>query len=441
MKKEVSIVGLGKLGLCLSACFASSGFKVIGIDNDKKVIDALSAGKPLIEEPGLLPLLKRHHAQLGFSCDYTKAIQETDITLLVLPTPSLKNGEFDLQYLKASLISLAGILKSKPKHYHTFVIVSTVSPCSIDGELIPLIEKYSRRKLNLNFGFCYNPAFVALGSCIRDFKEPDLDLIGQSNEKTGAILENIKKDLYKKPPYFARMSITSAEITKISLNSYITMKISFINNLSDICRKIPHANIDHVAKALGQDKRISPFYLNAGLGFGGPCFPRDNKAFGAFAKKYKILPVLAQAVDKINNDHTSIIIQDIFDNLPVNCDTVSVIGLSYKPHTSVIEGSTAIAIIKACLAKKLKVIVYDPQAMPNTYALFGRRITYAASFETCLKASHCWIIASNAPEYNLINKKTFTKPITIIDCWGSMTLPLPSKVKYIVPINPNKNRK
>jgi len=440
MEKKISIVGLGKLGLCLGACLASKGIKITGIDNDKKCVDAIKSGRPLVEEPGLLPLLKRVRPQLDISSDYAQAIQNTDITLLVLPTPSLGNGEFDNRYLKTTLTTLASHLKSSDKAYHTFVIVSTVSPGSIDGQLIPLIEKYSRRNLNSGFGVCYNPAFVALGSVIRDFMGPDLDLVGQSSEKTGSILIDFKKGLYNKAPYCARMSIASAEITKISLNSYITMKISFINTLADICLKIPQANIDHIATALGHDKRISPYYLKAGLSFGGPCFPRDNRAFAAFAKKNKIRPLLAQATDKINNDHTARIVKEIFKNLPAGCDTVSVVGLSYKPRTTVLEGSTGITIVKSCLARHLKVVVYDIQAMPLVRELFGNKIRYASCLAQCLDASHCWVFTSDSPSYNVVHQRPIKKPTTIIDCWGSTRLPVSGKIKYIVPINPKKNK-
>ncbi len=439
LRKELSIIGLGKLGLCLGVCFASKKFNIIGIDNNPKAISALKSGSSHIEEPGLMPLLKKYHPYFTFTSDIAQAIQKTDITFLVLPTPSLKSGDFDLACLKTALISLASTLRLSRKKYHTFVIVSTVSPGAINDHLVPLIEKHSRRKLKKGFGVCYNPAFIALGSVIHDFMQPDLDLIGESDRQTGDIVANVKKELFSPHPFCARMSIASAEITKISLNSYVTMKISFINSLADICQKIPQANIDDISRALGHDKRISPFYLKAGLGFGGPCFPRDNKAFAAFAKKNKVFPALAKATDQINKDHTTRIIKAIFDNFPANRKPISIVGLSYKPNTPVIEESFAINIIKQCLTRKLNVTVYDPQAIANTNAIFKGRISYAPSLEHCLKASSFWVITNNAPEYYNIGRLTIKNPTTIIDCWGSISSPTSPKIKYIVPSNPNRN--
>ena len=430
---KLSVIGLGKLGACSAACFAYRGFEVIGVDINKDLINAINSGVAPVYEPRLQELITSAKDKLKATQDYKEAIKSSDTTFFIVPTPSNEDGNFSNKYLISALRSLAAALKKSDKPYHLFVITSTVSPGATDESLIPLIEKTSGRKLNDGFGVCYNPEFIALGNVITDFLNPDMVLIGESNEFAGEQLTKIYKTVCENNPYIARMSIISAEITKISLNSYITMKISYANTLSNICEKIPGANVDDITKALGADKRISPFYLKGGLGYGGPCFPRDNMAFTTFAARHGVDAKLARSTDEINRFQVRHLIDLVMGQVTDGNKAVSVLGLSYKPNTPVIEESLSIKLIEELLKGKIRVACYDPLAIDNAAVVFGDRVHYAVSIEECLSNSSVCIIATEAEEFKSIdNSYIVNNPTTIIDCWRMLDPEKFNKgVKYI----------
>ncbi len=430
--KTLSVVSLGKLGACTAACFAYKGYNVIGIDINRNLIDAINNGKAPICEPRLQELITASKGRLKGSQDYEEAISNSDVTFLVVPTPSREDGHFSDKFLRDALSFLSQALKKLNKKYHLFVIVSTVSPGTTEESLIPLIEAVSGKKLNKDFGICYNPEFIALGSVITDFLNPDMVLIGESDKHAGDILEEIYKKVCENSPYIARMSIISAEITKISLNSYITMKISFANTLANICEKIEGADIDAITRALGADKRVSPYYLKGGPAYGGPCFPRDNRAFAAFAQKYGYEAKLAKATDEMNQYQISHLKELVLKHLPED-RKVSILGLAYKPNTPVIEESMAIKLIDALLKHDMEITVYDPLAMDNTKAAFGDAIKYASSLKECLSSSSYWIFTLPYDEFKTIDYIfVIHNPTIIIDCWRMLEPEkLGDKVRYI----------
>jgi UDPglucose 6-dehydrogenase len=429
---KLSVIGLGKLGACTAACFAAKGFQVTGVDVNKDFVEAINKGKAPIYEPGLQELIDLAKERLKATQDYEEALRESEISFLIVPTPSREDGHFSDRYLRHALLHLSRAFKKSEGRYHIFVITSTVSPGTTEESLIPLIESTSGKKLNKDFGAAYNPEFIALGSVIRDFLNPDLVLIGESNRYVGDKLEEIYKAVCENKPYIARMSIVSAEITKISLNAYITMKISFANTLANICERIPGANIDDITRALGADKRISPYYLKGGLSYGGPCFPRDNRAFAAFAQRYGIDARLAQATDEINRFQVKHLVDLVLKQIPEN-NKVSVIGLTYKPNTCIIEESPAVRLIEELLKRDVEVVTYDPLAMSNTRAHFGDDLLYASSLRDCFSYSPLCIITTPADEFKAIDKSYIVhNPTTIIDCWRILDpARLGRKVKYI----------
>lgn len=417
MNLDLTVIGLGKLGVCTAACFAYKGYKVTGVDINKGLLDGINNGKAPVGEPRLQELITACEARLKVTQDYEEAVRKSDITFLVVPTPSREDGHFSDKFLRDALTHLSQAFKKVNKKYHLFVITSTVSPGTTEKNLIPLIEAISGKKLKKDFGVCYNPEFIALGSVINDFLNPDMVLIGESDKYAGDILEAIYEKVCENNPYIARMSITSAEITKISLNSYVTMKISFANTLANICEKIPEADIDAITRALGADRRVSPYYLKGGPAYGGPCFPRDNRAFVAFAKKYGQKARLAEATDEMNHYQIEHLIDLVLKYLP-NDKRVSILGLSYKPNTPVIEESQAIKIIEELLKKDLDIAVYDPLAMSNAKAYFGGSILYASSIRDCVSYSSLWIITTQADEFKNIDGSYLAREsTTIIDCW------------------------
>jgi UDPglucose 6-dehydrogenase len=429
---NISVIGLGKLGACTAACFALKGFNTYGIDLNKNILDSVNNRKAPVNEPGLQEIINITDGRLSAGLDYAMAIRETDISFLILPTPSMPDGNFSDVFLQNALTELASAFAEIEKDYHLFVIVSTVSPGNTEENLIPHLEKLSGKKLNLDFGVCYNPQFIALGSVINDFLNPELVLIGESSPKAGQMLAALYNLIFENKPYIARMSVISAEIAKISLNSYITMKISFANTLANICEKVPGADIDGITKAIGADKRISPYYLKGGTGFGGPCFPRDNRAFAAFAGKYGIDALLAKATDKVNQYQADHLVKIIISEAANN--TAAVLGISYKPGTPVIEESAALKIIEMLLNEGIKVIAYDALAIENAKDYFKGRVSYAASIKECLAGASVCVITTVSEEFKEIDKSCFSEPITLIDCWRILAgVELGDQVKYISP--------
>lgn len=430
----ISVVGLGKLGACAASCFAYKGFQTIGVDIDQALVDSINRGIAPVPEPKLQDLINQARDNLRATRDYRLAFEESDITFLLVPTPSKKNGQFSNRYIKSALTGLSLAFKSSLKKYHLFVITSTVSPGSSQGELIPLIEAVSGKKLNRDFGFCYNPEFIALGSVIDDTMNPDMVLIGKSNSRAGDQLESIYRELCENDPHIARMSIISAEITKISLNAYVTMKISFANTLANISEKIPGTEIDKITSALGADNRISPYYLKGGPAYGGPCFPRDNLAFAEFMDRFGMEAKLATATHEVNKYQIHHLKNKIMATIgKTQNQALSILGLTYKPDTPVMEESPAMPIIKELLNTGCDVIVYDPLGMDNARAIFGDDISYAKSIKECLSNSSLCIITTNDKAFVNMDVEIFKgKPITVIDCWRILPrLKACNNVRYI----------
>ena len=429
---KISVIGLGKLGACSAACFSAKGFEVIGVDINKNFVDAINNGNAPGYEPRLQELIDVSKGRLTATQDYEYALLNSDITFLIVPTPSREDGHFSDRYLRDILGHLSMAFKKK-NSYHIFVITSTVSPGTTEESLIPLIESISGKKVSQDFGIAYNPEFIALGSVITDFLNPDMVLIGKSEKKVGDKLEDIYKTVCENKPYIAKMSIISAEIAKISLNSYITMKISFANTLANICESIRGASIDDITNALGADKRISPYYLKGGLSYGGPCFPRDNRAFAAFAGKYGIDARLAKTTDEVNQFQINHLADMILKYVTQNNTAVAVLGLSYKPNTPVIEESPSIKLIEELLKRDTEVIVYDPLALDNAKVQFGDNILFASSIKDCFHNSSVCIITTQDDEFKKIDDTLiYHNPTTIIDCWRLLdSKRFSGKVRYV----------
>lgn len=438
--KKLSVIGLGKLGACSAACFASKDFQVLGVDIRQEYVNAVNNGIAPVEEAGLQELIKKSSHNLSATTSYEKAIANSNVTFLIVPTPSQEDGNFSDKFLRDAITGLCASLHNSTKPYHLFVITSTVSPGTTEQSLIPLLESSSGRKLNEGFGVCYNPEFIALGTVINDFLNPDLVLIGQSDKRAGDELEAIYRKVCDNQPRIARMSIVSSEITKISLNSYVTMKISFANTLASICEAVPGANIDDITSALGADRRISPYYLKGGLSFGGPCFPRDNRAFAAFAERHGKEALLAKATDEVNVKRIMQVVEQILRSVS-KTKSVSILGLSYKPSTPVVEESPAMRIIEELLKKSINVVVYDSLAVKETQKYFGNRIFYAASVQECLDKSAIAVITTQANEFKQLHAGMIVHdPTTIIDCWRILDRGRLGEKVRLIPLGVPKDR-
>ncbi len=276
---RVSVIGLGKLGSPLAAVLASKGHEVIGVDLNPEFVRLLNEGRAPVQEPRLQELIDASQGRLRATVDVEEATLQSEISFVIVPTPSDAKGAFTNKYVIEAVTAIGKALR-KMDSYHVVNITSTVMPGSMGGEIRRALESASGRIVGKDLGLCYNPEFIALGSVIRDMLLPDAILIGESDTRAGDLLESIYRTSCENNPPVQRMNFVNAELTKISVNTFVTTKISYANMLADICDRLPGADVDVVTNAVGMDSRIGRKYLKGALGYGGPCFPRDNVAFG-----------------------------------------------------------------------------------------------------------------------------------------------------------------
>jgi len=416
----ISVIGIGKLGLCMAACFATKGYRVIGVDTNPVTTQAVNQGKSPIYEPGLAELMEGLPQRLAATDDYKYAIENSEITFIVVPTPSEEDGSFSTRYVEAALTGIATNLKHKPD-FHVVVLTSTVLPGATDNVVKPLLEGISGKRCGIDFGLCYNPEFIALGSVIRDFTNPDVVLIGESDQRSGELLSGIYQRVCDNHPPIVRSTIYNAELAKISLNAFVTMKISFANTIAEMCEQIPGGDADVVSKVLGFDSRIGRKYLTGGISYGGPCFPRDNKAFSSFARKVGCKARLSETTDKVNKEQINRIIHLLRQKLgKVKGKKVAILGLTYKPNTEVIEESASIEIAKALVQKGTIVAVYDPAGMENAREVLGKDVKYAGSARQCLEDAEFAIVAVPWDEFKALAPQDFIQTMRsprLLDCW------------------------
>ena len=338
------------------------GISVVGVDVDPEKVRKINEGLPPVDEPLLAETIAKGRSRLRATLDVKEAVQ-TDVSFFIPPSPSLPDGSFSNEFLLRAMQPIAKALREANKKGHLFVCSSTTTPGACDSVLIPMIEKETGWICGKDFGFCYNPEFIALGNVIKGLLEPDMVLIGESDSENGAALEALYQHYNQNKPRIARMSIISAELTKISVNSYVTMKISFTNQLRMIAEKFPKADIHTILNAIGSDSRIGNKYLRAGLSFGGPCFPRDNRLLAFAAREVGLDAPLAEATDEINEQAKLRLFEKVQILVPKG-ETVAVLGLSYKPDTYIVEESAGLFLAQHLKRHGYRVVVHDFGAKP-----------------------------------------------------------------------------
>ena len=411
---NLSIIGLGKLGSPLAAVMAHKGHNVIGVDLNPAYVEAIRKGRAPVNETGLDEMIRANRKRLTATQDYAEAILNSDITFIIVPTPSGPDGTFALNHVVAAAEKIGEALRRK-KSWHLVSLCSTVMPGATGGTLLPALEAHSGKKCGEDFGVCYNPEFIALGSVIRNMLSPDMILIGESDQRSGDVLEQLYQSVCGNEPSIRRMNFVNAELTKISINTYVTTKISYANMLAEVCESIPGADVDQVTAAVGCDSRIGLKYLKGALGYGGPCFPRDNVAFTALARANGVPALLAEATDQINKRQIERLNELVRQRLP-QAGTVGILGLSYKPETEVIEESQGVALAKSLLQSGARVVVYDPAAMQNARAELPGAI-FASNARACAKAADVLVIMTAWGEFSSLPASSLKRGAALIDCW------------------------
>ncbi len=411
---KISVIGLGKLGSPLSAVLASKGHHVIGVDLNPAFVQKINEAVAPVEEPGLQERITQYHCNLRATTSYSEAIANSDVTFVIVPTPSGSDGLFSNVYLLKALEEIGQSLTQK-SDYHLVVITSTVTPGSTSGELQNALEKASGRKVGENLGLCYNPEFIALGSVVKNMLFPDMILVGESDKKAGDLLESIYLSVCENKPSVRRMNLINAEVVKISVNTFVTTKISYANMLSDICERLPGADVDVVTDAIGLDSRIGTKYLKAAVAFGGPCFPRDNVALGALARKIGARAEIAEATQSINAYQHQRLQSHIEKHTATN--KVGILGLSYKPGTNVVEESQGIRIANQLAAQGYQVTVHDPQALAEAKKHLANEVSPAPTIQECVAQSDTLVIMTSWPEFAQALTPELLRGKVVIDCW------------------------
>src|SRR6201982_3488115 len=352
---KIAIIGSGYVGLVTGACFAEVGHEVICVDNDERKIEALRNGKIPIYEPGLEQLVLRNVSahRLQFTGSIEQGVDNSQVIFIAVPTPPQTDGSVDLTYIERVAREIASVLKE----YRVIVDKSTV-PVKTGEKVADTIRAYN--KVNVEFDVVSNPEFLREGCAVPDLMEPDRIVIGSNSERALALMKKVYE------PFMAPIMVTdinSAELIKHAANSFLALKISYINAISGIC-EATGADVEMVAEGIGADKRIGRSFLNAGLGYGGSCFPKDVAAFIAISEELGVPFTLLKEVQRVNEAQPERFLKKIKDTLWVLKDKrIAVWGLTFKPDTDDVRSSVAIDLVNDLLKEGAIVQVYDPKGI------------------------------------------------------------------------------
>jgi UDPglucose 6-dehydrogenase len=411
-KHRISIVGTGYVGLCMAIGLASKGYKVITATHNQEKAALINKGTPPFYELDLQESLQKvvRKGSLRCTLDREEAILNTDITFIATATPSQSNGSINLQHIKNSTHEIAEALYKKDT-YHLMVVKSTIIPGTTQNILKPILEKHSNKQCGVHFGLCMNPEFLREGSALYDTLNPDRIIIGEHDKKSGEILEALYKDFYgENMPTLIRTNLSTAELIKYANNAFLATKINFINTIANICQKIPNTDVTIIAKAIGLDKRINPYFLDAGLGYGGSCLPKDIKALTSFSKKLGYNPPLLKALLQLNDTQPQQAIELVKKHLStLKGKRISILGLAFKPNTDDMREARSIPIISHLLKEGAEIKAYDPVAISNAKLIFRDKIEYTYSAIECLKNTDCCIIVTEWSEFKKLKPEDFTK--------------------------------
>ena len=399
---KLVIVGSGYVGLVTGTCFAEFGYKTVCVDNDKTRIQELNLGKCPFFEPGMDELLSKHlniTKLLTFSSSLADSIKDADIVFITVGTPSRRlEQDADLSYVW----SVANEISKNIKKYCLVVTKSTV-PVGTSKEVKKIISK---NVSNDNFDVVSNPEFLREGSAINDFMRPDRVVIGTENEKSENIMKELYRPLYLRETPIVSTNIETAEIIKYASNSFLATKISFINEIADLCEAVG-ANVQDVSKGMGIDQRIGSKFLNAGPGYGGSCFPKDVKAFSSTAQKYGVDLSIVNTVHESNEKRIKNIGNKVLEHTN-NHSVLTFLGLSFKPNTDDIRESTSIKLAKYLYEKGNTINCFDPIAISNAKKEFKNFNYFDSAYEAC-KNSDAIIIGTEWNEFRALNFNEISK--------------------------------
>ncbi|MCH7414635.1 UDP-glucose/GDP-mannose dehydrogenase family protein [Belliella sp. R4-6] len=384
---KITVVGTGYVGLVSGACFAEVGINVVCVDVDKKKIEGLKNGVMPIYEPGLEEIVKRNYAsgRLQFSTDLGEAIQGSEVAFIAVGTPPGEDGSADLKYV----LAVADEIGAKMSDYIVVATKSTVPVTTGEKVRTSIKAALEERNSDLTFAVASNPEFLKEGAAVEDFMKPDRIVIGVDDERAEEIMKRLYKPFQLNGDRIIFMDIPSAEMTKYTANAMLATKISFMNDIANLCELVG-ANANMVRKGIGSDPRIGTKFIYPGVGYGGSCFPKDVKAIIKTGKQYGYDLKVLQAVEDVNDAQKHVLVKKIKNHFGDDLAglTFAMWGLSFKPNTDDLREAPAIVIIDELIAAGATVKGYDPIAMKEAQHIYiGDKITYAKdAYDACVDA-------------------------------------------------------
>jgi len=406
---RISVFGLGPVGLITAVCFARKGHQVVGIDPDLDRLERIRRAEPPFLEPKLKEYLVETIRSGRFSTvDNTSADSECDLAYVTVGTPSREDGGIDLTYVKNAAAAIGRSLR-QTTHYQLVVVKSTVTPGTGRAVVKPILERESGKTAGKDFGLCSNPEFLREGNAVHDAEFPDRIVIGTEDMEVAARLESFYKEFHgESMPPVVRTTHENAELIKYANNAFLAAKVSFINTIANIAERTPNADIQTIARGIGLDERIGSRFLNAGLGWGGSCFPKDLNALARYSRTLGYSPELVEAVITTNEKQKLRAVQLAKEALgSLTGKRIAILGLAFKPDTDDIREAVSVPLIQALLAEGASVVAYDPAAINNARSILGDKVSYAPDSLGCLKDADCCIIVTEWDEFKTITPDQF----------------------------------
>ena len=402
---KLCMIGTGYVGLVSGACFADLGNNVICVDKDLKKIDLLSRGKIPIYEPGLTELVNKNYKnkRLKFSSDLKKSIKESDIIFICVGTPTKKGGS------SADLSQIFQVAKEISLSINKFKIIVTKStvPVTTGDEIEKILLK---KKSNKNkFSVVSNPEFLREGEAIRDFIFPDRIVVGSNDKKSNRLLNNLYAPLISKGAQYIHTSRRAAELIKYASNAFLATKITFINEIANLCEKTG-INVEDISIGMGLDKRIGSRFLRAGPGYGGSCFPKDTKAIISTADKFKINLSVIKSVIKSNENRSNFLLNKVYKilNNKIKNKKITFLGVTFKANTDDMRDSSSLKMIPALLKKGAKVNYFDPTGLKKEFSNL-KNVFYIDNIKESVQGSDLVIIHTEWNDFKSINFKNLVR--------------------------------
>jgi len=397
-RKKIAIIGAGYVGLAVGMGFVLLGNEVVFVDVNDDIIKKINASQPPIYEEGLEDLMRNNRGKYRAEKSLERAIADSDIAFIAVNTPSREDGSVDLRYLKEATVKLGKALRNL-NCFYVVVVKSTVPPGTTENVVKPILEEYSGKKAFQDFGLAVNPEFLREGTAIKDFLNPDRIVIGVNDERSREILEELYSPI---PAPKLVVDLKTAEIIKYVSNAFLATKISFANEIGNLCRKL---GIDSwkVFEGVGLDHRIGPHLLRPGLGWGGPCLPKDVRALINVFRQNEEEPLILEAVYRVNKEQTYRLIKLLKKFIPdLKGRRIGVLGLTYKPGVDDVRGTMAYDIIRELIGEGASVVAHDPVGIEKfkaTYPDVSSSIEFAEIPEKVLEVAEAIVIVTDWSQY------------------------------------------